>query len=81
MELKIDPDPFCTSCHIYLMNRKARSKTPLKPKVNFKWVFMDIIPATSPKSLTSETISFNYILTFDSYLNFSKNYSMEIITT
>ena len=54
-ELKIDPDPFCTSCQISSMNKKARSKLPLKPKAPFKWVFMDIIPSTAPKSLTNDT--------------------------
>ena len=44
VELRIDPDPFCTSCQISSMNKKARSKLPLKPKAPFKWVFMDIIP-------------------------------------
>ena len=37
-ELKIDADPFCTSCKIYSMNKKARSKLPLKTKALFKWV-------------------------------------------
>ena len=37
-ELKIDPDPFCTSCKISSMNKKARSKLPLKAKAPFKWV-------------------------------------------
>ena len=55
IELSIDPDPFCTSCKISSMNKKARSKNSLKPKVPLKWVFMDIISATAPKSLTSET--------------------------
>ena len=32
VELRIDPDPLCTSCQIYSMNKKARSKNPLKPK-------------------------------------------------
>ena len=35
-ELKIDPDPFCTSCKISSLNKKARSKLPLKPKAPFK---------------------------------------------
>ena len=35
-ELKIDPDPFCTSCNISSLNKKARSKLPLKPKAPFK---------------------------------------------
>ena len=37
-ELRIYPDPFCTSCQIYSMNKKARSKIPLNPKAPFKWV-------------------------------------------
>ena len=28
IELMIDPDPFCTSCHISAMNKKAGSKNP-----------------------------------------------------
>ena len=44
IELRIDPDPFCTSCQISSMNKKARSKIWLKPKAPFKWVFIDIIP-------------------------------------
>ena len=55
VELIIDPDLFCTSCQIYSMNKKARSKILLKPKAPFTWVFMDIIPSTAPKSLTSDT--------------------------
>ena len=54
-ELQIDADPFCTSCKISSMNKKARSKVPLNPKAPFKWVFMDVIPATSPKSLNNDT--------------------------
>ena len=38
IELRIDPDPFCISCQISSMNKKARSKNPLKPKSPFKWV-------------------------------------------
>ena len=38
IELRIYPDPFCTSCQISPMNKKARSKIPLKPKAPFKWV-------------------------------------------
>ena len=55
VELRIDPDPFCTSCQISSMNKKSRYKIPLKPKAPFKWVFMDIIPSTAPKSWTSDT--------------------------
>ena len=62
VELRIYPDPFCTSCQISSMNKKARSKILLKPKAPFKWVFMDIIPSTTPKSLTSDTNFSNYLL-------------------
>ena len=36
VELRIDPDPFCTSCQIPSMKQEARSKIPLKPKATFK---------------------------------------------
>ena len=36
VELRIHPDPFCTSCQISSMNKKARSKIPLKPEAPFK---------------------------------------------
>ena len=55
VELIIDPDPVCTSCQISSMNKKTRSNIPLKPRAPFEWVFMDIIPSTAPKSLTSDT--------------------------
>ena len=38
VELIIDPEPFCTSCQISSMNKKARSNIPLKPKAPLKWV-------------------------------------------
>ena len=34
-ELQIDSDPFCTSCKMSSMNKKARSKVPVKPKSPF----------------------------------------------
>ena len=55
IELRIDLDPLCTSCHISSMNKKAGSKIPLNIKAPFKWVYMDIIPSTAPKHLTSDT--------------------------
>ena len=55
IELIIDIEHFCTSCQIYSINKKARSKNPLNPKAPLKWVFMNIIPSTAPKSLTSDT--------------------------
>ena len=81
VELRIDPDPFCTSCQISSMNKKARSKAPLKTKAPFKWVFMDVIPATSPKSLTNDTNFKNYLLIVDAYSKLPKLYGMENITT
>ena len=64
IELRIYPDPFCTSCQISSMNKKAGYKIPLKAKSPFKWVFMDIITSTAPRSLTSDTTFSNCILTF-----------------
>ena len=81
VELRIYPDPFCTSCKISSMNKKARSKLPLKPKAPFKWVLMDIIPYTAPKSLTNDTTFSNYLLIVDAYSNIPKLYGMENITT
>ena len=80
-ELKIDANPFCTSCKISSMNKKARSKVPLKPKAPFKWVFMDVIPSTSPKSLTNDTNFKYYLLIVDDYSKLPKLYGMENITT
>ena len=80
-ELKIDPDPFCTSYKISSVNKKARYKLPLKPKAPFKCVFMDVIPYTAPKSLTNDTTLSKYLLIFDAYSKFPKLYNMENITT
>ena len=63
------------------MNKKARSKVPLNPKALFKWVFMDVIPSTSPKSLTHDTNFKNYLLIVDAYSKIPKLYGMENITT
>ena len=63
------------------MNKKARSKNQLKPKAPFKWVLMDIISSTAPKSLTSVTTSSNDLLIFDVYSKIPKLYGTEKITT
>ena len=63
------------------MNKRDRSKIPLKPKALFKWVFMDIIPSTAPKSWTRDTTFSNCFLIVDTYSNIPKLYGMEIITT
>ena len=57
------------------MNKKARSKNSLSTKAPFKWVFMDIIPSTAPKSLTSD-----YLLILDAYSKTIKRYGKEKIT-
>ena len=62
------------------MNKKAISKVPLKPKEPFKWVFMDVIPETSPKSLTNDTNFKKYVLIVDAYSKIPKIYGMENIT-
>ena len=63
------------------MNKKARSKLPLNPKSPFRWVFMDIIPSTAPKSLTNDTNFQNYFLIVDACSKIPKRYGMENITT
>ena len=81
VELRIDPDPFCISCRISSMNKKARTKIPLKKKASFKWVFMGIIPSTAPKSLTNDTTFSDYFLIVDAYSKIPKLYGMGNITT
>ena len=81
IDLRIYPNPFCASCQISSMNKKAGSKIPLKPKEPFKWVFMDIILSTSHKSLTGNTTFSNDLLIVDAYSKIPKLYGMDIITT
>ena len=50
VELRIDPDPFFTSCQISSMNKKARSKIPLKPKAPFKFFFLIKFHQQHPKA-------------------------------
>ena len=63
------------------MNKKARSKIPLKPKAPFKWVFMDKFPSTAPKILTSDRTFSSYLLIVDAYSKIPKLYGMEKITS
>ena len=65
----------------FFHEKKARSKIPLNPKTPFEWVFVDIIPATSPKCLTSDTTFSNGILIVDAYSKITKLYDMEKTTT
>ena len=81
VKLRIDPDPFCASCQISSMKKKAGYKIPLKPKVPFKWFFMGIIPSTASKSLTCDTTFSNYILIVDAYSKTPKLYGTENTTT
>ena len=59
----------------------AWSKFSQKPKAPFKWVFMNIITSTAPKSLTSYTTFSSYLLIVDAYSKITKLYGMEKITT
>ena len=65
----------------FSMNKKARSKNPLNPKAPSKWVFIDMIPSTAPKSLTSDTKVSNYLLIVDAYSKIPKLYGMDKIST
>ena len=55
IELRVYPEPFFTSYQISTVNTNLRSKTQLKPKTLFKWVFMGTNPALSPRILTKDT--------------------------
>ena len=81
IELRINLDSFCTSCQISSMNKRVRSKIPLKPKSSFKWVSMDIIPSKAPKRFTSNTTFSNYILIVGDDSKIPELYGMEKITT
>ena len=81
IDIRVDPDPFFTSCQISTINKKNISKTPLKSKTLFKWVFMEIIPATYSKSLTRDNTFANYLLIVDAYYNIPEIYGIENITT
>ena len=80
-EIRIDTDPFCTLCQISSMKKKSRSKKPLKPKSPFKWIFINIIPSTAPKRLTSDTKFSNFLLIVDAYSKMPKLYGTEKIST
>ena len=47
----------------------------------FRWLFMEIIPATYFKSLIKDTTFSNHLLIVDSYSNITKIYGMENIST
>ena len=76
INIRVYPDLLWKSCQISTINKNHRSKTPLKTKTPFKWVFMDIIPAISSKSLTKDTSFDNYPSIVDDYSNILKLYGM-----
>ena len=61
--------------------KKGWIQKSIETKGTFHIGFMDIIPATAPKHLTSETNFSNYIFIVDAYSKIPKLYGMEIITT
>ena len=81
VELRLDPDPLCTSCQISTINQKARYKIPLQSKTPFKWVFMEIILEISSNILTKDTTFYNSILILGAYSKLPILYGMVIITT
>ena len=81
IELRLDTDHLCTSYQISTINKNSRSKKPLKTNTPSNWVFIDIIPAISTKSLTKDTIFDNCLLIVHAYSEIIKLYGMESITT
>ena len=53
----------------------------IETKEIFQMGFVDIIPSTSPKCLTSETTFSNSLLIVDAYSKILELYGMEIFTT
>ena len=53
----------------------------LNPRKSFKWVSMEIIPATSSKNSTKDTNFSNNLLIVDAHYKLPKIYGMEKITT
>ena len=67
IDIRVNNDQFSTTCKISTINKKVRSKIPLKPKTHFRWVFIDIILSTYPKRSTKNTTFYNYLLIVDAY--------------
>ena len=65
IELKIDPDPFCTPCLIFSMNKNSMSKTPLKPKAALNFVLWMLFQQQHQFFLTSDTTVSSYLLIVD----------------
>ena len=81
VELRIDKDPFLHIMSNFFNEQKGRVLESTKANGPFKCGFMDIIPATAPESLTSETTFSNYLLIVDAYSKIPKLYGMYKITT
>ena len=62
------------------MKKNAGSKISLRPKAPFKWGFLDIVPSTTPKRLTSDKTFSNYLIIVDAYYKIPKLHDMEKIT-
>ena len=71
IEIRVDPDTFCTPCQIFTINKNSILKTTLNPNKPFKWVLMDIVPA---KRLTKYTTFYNNVLIVDAYSKTQKRY-------
>ena len=71
IELRVYPDTLFTSCQISTINRKSISKTSLKSKTPFKWVLMEIIPATYSTNFNKRyyfwSLPFNCVCLFQYY--------------
>ena len=81
VEIRMDPDPFCTSCKVATITKKSRSKQPLDPVGPLKWVFMDIIPSPHSKSIDKEACFANYLLVVDAYSRVPRLFGLEEMTT
>ena len=61
MDPKIYTDPFLHLMSDMFNEKKGQIQKSIDTKGNFRMGFMVIIPATAPKSLTSDTTFSNYL--------------------
>ena len=67
VEVKLSPDPFCTSCKIATITKRNRSKVPMGADRPLARVFMDIIPAPHKFSFDPNCDFSHYLLIVDTY--------------
>ena len=67
VEVKLSPDPFCTSCKIATITKRNRSKVPMKADRPLARVVMDIIPAPHKSSFDPNCDFSHYLLIVDTY--------------